>query len=98
MQISITFDPQHDAAEDVALAIAYAYGYETVEDLLYHLPFRYEDRLHPRPIAELARVVPPPSRLPASTPPASGLHGIRPTPSSSQSGFISRSSSRYRRL
>ncbi len=25
----------------------------TVEDLLYHLPFRYEDRLHPRPIAEL---------------------------------------------
>jgi ATP-dependent DNA helicase RecG len=28
-------------------------GVETVEDLLYHLPFRYEDRLHPRPIAEL---------------------------------------------
>ena len=25
---------------------------ETVEDLLYHLPFRYEDRLNPRPIAE----------------------------------------------
>ena len=25
----------------------------TVEDLLYHLPFRYEDRLHPRPLAEL---------------------------------------------
>jgi ATP-dependent DNA helicase RecG len=25
----------------------------TVEDLLYHLPFRYEDRLHPRPIAEI---------------------------------------------
>ena len=25
----------------------------TVEELLYHLPFRYEDRLHPRPIAEL---------------------------------------------
>ncbi len=25
---------------------------ETVEDLLYHLPFRYEDRLHPQPIAE----------------------------------------------
>ena len=25
----------------------------TVEDLLYHLPFRYEDRLHPQPIAEL---------------------------------------------
>jgi ATP-dependent DNA helicase RecG len=26
---------------------------ETVEDLLYHLPFRYEDRLNPRTIAEL---------------------------------------------
>jgi len=25
-----------------------------VEDLLYHLPFRYEDRLHPRSLAELA--------------------------------------------
>ena len=25
----------------------------TVEDLLYHLPFRYEDRLNPQPIAEL---------------------------------------------
>ena len=22
-------------------------GVETVEDLLYHLPFRYEDRAHP---------------------------------------------------
>ena len=28
-------------------------GVSTVEDLLYHLPFRYEDRLHPRPLAEL---------------------------------------------
>ncbi len=28
-------------------------GVETVEDLLYHLPFRYEDRLHPQPISEL---------------------------------------------
>ena len=27
-------------------------GVETIEDLLYHLPFRYEDRLHPRPLAE----------------------------------------------
>ena len=27
-------------------------GIETVEDLLYHLPFRYEDRLHPKPLAE----------------------------------------------
>ncbi|MGY1825957.1 hypothetical protein [Blastococcus sp. SYSU DS0541] len=34
MQIAITFDPERDAAEDVALALAYAYGYETVEDLL----------------------------------------------------------------
>jgi len=28
-------------------------GVETVEDLLYHLPFRYEDRLNPVPIREL---------------------------------------------
>jgi ATP-dependent DNA helicase RecG len=28
-------------------------GVETVEDLLYHLPFRYEDRLNPQPIALL---------------------------------------------
>ncbi len=28
-------------------------GVETVEDLLYHLPFRYEDRLHPKLFAEL---------------------------------------------
>ncbi len=28
-------------------------GVETVEDLLYHLPFRYEDRLNPRHIAEM---------------------------------------------
>src|SRR5437763_884234 len=28
-------------------------GIETVEDLLYYLPFRYEDRLNPRSIAEL---------------------------------------------
>ena len=27
-------------------------GVETVEDLLYHLPFRYEDRAHPKPLAE----------------------------------------------
>ena len=26
-------------------------GVETVEDLLYHLPFRYEDRAHPRPLS-----------------------------------------------
>jgi ATP-dependent DNA helicase RecG len=28
-------------------------GVETVDDLLYHLPFRYEDRLNPRPMSEL---------------------------------------------
>jgi ATP-dependent DNA helicase RecG len=28
-------------------------GIQTVEDLLYHLPFRYEDRLNPQPIASL---------------------------------------------
>ncbi len=28
-------------------------GVETVEDLLYHLPFRYEDRLHPKPFSAL---------------------------------------------
>lgn len=28
-------------------------GIETVEDLLYYLPFRYEDRVNPRSIAEL---------------------------------------------
>jgi ATP-dependent DNA helicase RecG len=28
-------------------------GVDTVEDLLYHLPFRYEDRLNPQPMAEL---------------------------------------------
>ena len=27
-------------------------GVETVEDLLYHLPFRYEDRLHPKPLGQ----------------------------------------------
>ncbi len=30
-----------------------ARGIETVEDLLYHLPFRYEDRLNPRPLSAL---------------------------------------------
>jgi ATP-dependent DNA helicase RecG len=28
-------------------------GVDTVEDLLYHIPFRYEDRLNPQPMAEL---------------------------------------------
>src|SRR5512135_2597151 len=30
-----------------------AKGISTVEDLLYYLPFRYEDRINPRTIAEL---------------------------------------------
>ena len=30
-----------------------AKGIATVEDLLFHLPFRYEDRLHPRSLGEL---------------------------------------------
>ena len=30
-----------------------AKGIETAEDLLYHLPFRYEDRQNPRPLDEL---------------------------------------------
>jgi len=38
--------------ERIADSLA-ARGVETVEDLLYHLPFRYEDRLNPRPMAEL---------------------------------------------
>jgi ATP-dependent DNA helicase RecG len=38
--------------ERVADALAKR-GVETVEDLLYHLPFRYEDRLNPLPIANL---------------------------------------------
>ena len=38
--------------ERVAAALAER-GVETVEDLLYHLPFRYEDRLNPQPMAEL---------------------------------------------
>ena len=33
----------------------------TIEDLLLHLPFRYEDRLNPRSLAESRRAKPPPS-------------------------------------
>ena len=35
-------------AEDMAKR-----GVETIEDLLYHLPFRYEDRLNPLPMSAL---------------------------------------------
>jgi len=38
--------------ERVAAALA-TRGVQTVEDLLYHLPFRYEDRLNLQPIASL---------------------------------------------
>lgn len=38
--------------ERVAAALSQR-GVETVEDLLYHIPFRYEDRLNPVPIREL---------------------------------------------
>jgi len=38
--------------ERVAVELAKR-GVETVEDLLYHLPFRYEDRLNPVPMNEL---------------------------------------------
>ena len=36
--------------ERVAAGLA-GRGVHTVEDLLYHLPFRYEDRLHPKPLS-----------------------------------------------
>jgi ATP-dependent DNA helicase RecG len=38
--------------ERIAEALAKR-GVDTVEDLLYHLPFRYEDRLNPVPISQL---------------------------------------------
>ena len=38
--------------ERIAEALA-SRGVETVEDLLYHLPFRYEDRLNPQPMTLL---------------------------------------------
>ena len=38
--------------ERVAVELA-KHGVETVEDLLYHLPFRYEDRLNPMPMSAL---------------------------------------------
>ena len=38
--------------ERVAVELAKR-GVETVEDLLYHLPFRYEDRLNPLPMSSL---------------------------------------------
>lgn len=43
MQYSITFDPSVDMGEEVALAVAYAFGYETVEDLVTGTPAEEED-------------------------------------------------------
>jgi ATP-dependent DNA helicase RecG len=38
-------------------ALFTAAGYETAGDLLFNFPFRYEDRRHPLPIAQLGRYV-----------------------------------------
>ena len=43
MQCSITFDPTVDSANDVALAVAYAYGYDNIEDLVTGAPTEEED-------------------------------------------------------
>ena len=52
MQLSTPVTFVKRVGERVAANLA-TRGVETVEDLLYHLPFRYEDRLHPKPIEEL---------------------------------------------
>src|SRR6201992_4374300 len=52
MQLSTPVKFVKRVGERVAANLAER-GVETVEDLLYHLPFRYEDRLHPKPIHEL---------------------------------------------
>jgi ATP-dependent DNA helicase RecG len=52
MQLSTPVKFVKRVGERVAAGLAER-GVETIEDLLYHLPFRYEDRLHPKPISEL---------------------------------------------
>jgi ATP-dependent DNA helicase RecG len=52
LQLSTPVQYVKRVGDRVAEALAKR-GVETVEDLLYHLPFRYEDRLNPRPIAEM---------------------------------------------
>ncbi len=52
MELSTPIKFVKRVGERVAGALAQR-GVETVEDLLYHLPFRYEDRLNPRPIRQL---------------------------------------------
>jgi ATP-dependent DNA helicase RecG len=46
--------------ERIAAALA-TRGVETVEDLLYHIPFRYEDRLNPARCAALSCCAPAPA-------------------------------------
>jgi ATP-dependent DNA helicase RecG len=52
MQLSTPVKFVKRVGERVAAGLAER-GVENIEDLLYHLPFRYEDRLHPKPINEL---------------------------------------------
>ena len=52
MELSTPIKFVRRVGERVAEALAKR-GVETVEDLLYHLPFRYEDRLNPLPIRNL---------------------------------------------
>ncbi len=54
-------------------------GIETVEDLLYHLPFRYEDRLHPKPLSAYTPGEWPPSSAKSAAPSSSAP---APAPSS----------------
>jgi ATP-dependent DNA helicase RecG len=52
LELSTPVEYVKRVGERIAAALA-TRGVETVEDLLYHLPFRYEDRLNPQPIASL---------------------------------------------
>lgn len=52
LELSTRIQYVKGVGERVAEALAKR-GVETVEDLLYHLPFRYEDRLNPIPIRDL---------------------------------------------
>lgn len=52
VELSIPVQFVKRVGDRIASALAQR-GVETVEDLLYHLPFRYEDRLNPLPIREL---------------------------------------------
>nr|WP_257031216.1 ATP-dependent DNA helicase RecG [Edaphobacter lichenicola] len=52
MELSTSIKFVKLVGERIAVELAKR-GVETVEDLLYHLPFRYEDRLNPVPMSEL---------------------------------------------